>query len=205
MVTTHNDMQYLSVVEDFYSIQGEGCHAGKPAYFIRLGGCDVCCDFCDSRSTWNARRFPFVSIDEIARRVEETPATTVIVTGGEPGMHDLSRLWAKLKERDLSLFIETAGNHPLTETWDWICLSPKLNKPPLMDNLTKANELKVVIQHPSDFEWAEENAALTDNCLLFLQPEWSVHESMTPIIIEYAKEKPWWNVSVQLHKYLDVR
>ncbi|MDR2564033.1 MAG: 7-carboxy-7-deazaguanine synthase QueE [Prevotellaceae bacterium] len=205
MITPHNNLQYLPVVESFYSIQGEGCHAGKPACFIRLGGCDVCCNFCDSHSTWNARRFPFVSIDEIVRRVAETPANTVIITGGEPGMHDLSRLCSMLKERELSLFIETAGNHQLTGEWDWICLSPKLKKPPLPENLSKANEMKVVIQHPSDFEWAEENAALTENCLLFLQPEWSVHEQMTPVIIEYVKQNPWWNLSVQLHKYLEIQ
>ena len=203
MTTLPDNRQSLPVAESFYSIQGEGCHAGKPAYFVRLGGCDVCCDFCDSRSTWNAKRFPLASIDEIASRVAETPANTVIVTGGEPGLHDLSSLCTKLKDAGLALFLETAGNHSLTGEWDWICLSPKLNRPPLHENLLKANELKVIIRYPSDFEWAEDNAALTENCLLFLQPEWSVHEEITPTIIEYAKRNPRWHISVQLHKYLD--
>ena len=194
----------LPLAESFYSIQGEGCHAGKPAYFIRLGGCDLCCDFCDSRSTWNARRFPQTDIDKIVDRVAETPANTVVVTGGEPTLYNLTDLCAKLKEKNLALFLETSGTNAITGEWDWICLSPKLNKPPLPENLLRANELKVIIRYASDFDWAEENAAQTSSCLLFLQAEWSVHEALTPTIIEYAKQRPWWNLSVQLHKYLDV-
>lgn len=195
----------LPLVESFYSIQGEGCHAGKPAYFIRLGGCDVCCSFCDSRATWNAKRYPQVSIEDLVGQVSATPAQIVIITGGEPTLYDLTELCAALHERGFAVFLETSGAHPIVGDFDWICLSPKMNKPPLPTSLERANELKVVIQRPADFEWAEENAALAgDQCLLFLQPEWGVHEDMTPLIVEYIKQHPSWNISIQLHKYIDV-
>jgi organic radical activating enzyme len=198
-----NQTDSLPLAESFYSLQGEGCHSGKAAFFIRLGGCDVCCDFCDSKSTWNTKRSLLVPVQEIVDSVPET-ADTVIVTGGEPTIHNLESLCRLLKENGKACFLETAGNHPVTGEWDWICLSPKLNSPPLVENLYKAYELKVVIKHLADFEWAEENAALTDNCLLFLQPEWSVHEQITPYIVDYIKQNTHWNLSVQLHKYIDI-
>lgn len=198
------DIDSLPLAESFYSLQGEGCHSGKAAFFIRLGGCDVCCEFCDSKSTWNAKRSPMVPITEMVEAVINANADTAIITGGEPTMHNLDNLCTQLKEKEIACFLETAGNHPITGEWDWICLSPKLNSPPLFENLQKANELKVIIKHIADLEWAEENAQMTDNCLLFLQPEWSVHESITPVIVEYIKQNPQWNLSVQLHKYIDI-
>jgi organic radical activating enzyme len=200
-----NTTDILPLSEYFYSLQGEGCHSGKAAFFIRLGGCDVCCDFCDSKSTWNAKRSSSVSVEEIVDRVLKTNADTVIVTGGEPTVHDLTGLCRMLKQNDKACFIETAGNHIITGEWDWICLSPKLNSPPLAENLRRANELKVIIKHPADLEWAEENAAMTDNCLLFLQPEWSVHEQITPLIVDYIKKNTQWSLSLQIHKYIEIR
>jgi organic radical activating enzyme len=194
----------LPLAECFYSLQGEGCHSGKAAFFVRLGGCDVCCDFCDSKSTWNAKRSVYTSINEIVANVLETTADTVIITGGEPAIHNLEPLCRLLKDKDKACFLETAGNHPITGEWDWICLSPKLNSPPLVENLQKANELKVVIKHPADFEWAEENAALTDNCLLFLQPEWSVYEKIIPHIVDYIKRNTHWILSLQTHKFIGI-
>ncbi|MDR1887117.1 MAG: 7-carboxy-7-deazaguanine synthase QueE [Prevotellaceae bacterium] len=194
----------IPLAESFYSLQGEGCHSGKAAFFVRLGGCDVCCDFCDSKSTWNAKRSRTVSVKEIVDTVLQTNADTVIVTGGEPTIHNLDSLCRLLRENSRACFLETAGNHDITGEWDWICVSPKLNSPPLAENLRKANELKVIVKHPADLEWAEQNAALTDGCLLFLQPEWSVHEQITPCIVDYIKQNPQWILSVQLHKYIDV-
>jgi organic radical activating enzyme len=199
------DLQSLPVAEYFYSLQGEGCHSGKAAFFVRLGGCDVCCDFCDSKSTWNVSRSTTTSLSEIVAHAEQANADTVIVTGGEPTVYNLEPLCRLLKEKELACFLETAGNHRITGEWDWICLSPKLNSPPLVENLQKANELKVVIQHPADFEWAEENAALTDKCLLFLQPEWSVFEKITPAIVEYIKNNTHWILSLQTHKFTGIR
>lgn len=199
-----NQTESLPLSECFYSLQGEGCHTGKAAFFIRLGGCDVCCDFCDSKSTWNIKRSLNTPVKEIIANVLETKADMVIVTGGEPTIHNLEYLCRLLKENGIACCLETAGNHPVTGEWDWICLSPKFNSPPLVENLQKANELKVVIKYPADLEWAEENAALTDNCLLFLQPEWSVHDKITPYIIDYIKQNTQWILSLQMHKYLGI-
>lgn len=199
------NQQTLPLAESFYSIQGEGCHAGMPAYFIRLAGCDVCCSFCDSRATWNVKRFPQVEIESIIHKIMSTKACSAVITGGEPCIHNLEYLTACLKECGISTFLETSGSHPITGLWDWICLSPKLNKPPLTENLLLANEIKVIIQHEEDFKWAEENAKLEkENCLKFLQVEWSVSEQMLPLIIEYVKENPTWSLSLQTHKYIGI-
>jgi organic radical activating enzyme len=199
-----NEIDGLPLAEQFYSLQGEGCHNGKAAFFIRLGGCDVCCDFCDSKATWNVKRSVNTPVKQIVDNVLKTTADTVVVTGGEPTVYNLEHLCRLLKENDKACFLETAGNHPITGEWDWICLSPKLNSPPLVENLRKANELKVVIKHSADFEWAEENAAMTDNCLLFLQPEWSVHEQIIPHIVDYIKQHTQWILSLQIHKYIGI-
>ncbi|MDR1169290.1 MAG: 7-carboxy-7-deazaguanine synthase QueE [Prevotellaceae bacterium] len=202
--TILNDTVSLPLAESFYSLQGEGCHNGKAAFFIRLAGCDVCCSFCDSKTAWNVKRSVNTPVTQIVDKVMKTAADTVIVTGGEPSMYNLQPLCRLLKENGKACFIETAGNHPLTGEWDWICLSPKLNSPPLVENLRQASELKVVIQHPADFEWAEENAAMTSGCLLFLQPEWSVHETVIPYIIDYIKQHTHWILSLQMHKYAGI-
>lgn len=195
----------LPVMEHFYTIQGEGFHQGKAAYFIRLGGCDVGCVWCDVKDSWDAAKHPLVETDELAAIVKQTPAQIVVITGGEPFMHDLNVLTAKLKEAGLATHIETSGAHPHSGTWDWICLSPKKFKAPLPGILPLAHELKVVIYHKSDFEWAEQYAALVGpHCRLYLQPEWDKREQVTPLIVSYIKENPRWQMSLQAHKYIQV-
>ena len=193
------------VMEHFYTIQGEGFHQGRAAYFVRLGGCDVGCVWCDVKESWDGSKFPKMSAEEITALIKQTPAKLVVITGGEPLMHQLDALTKALKEAGLETNIETSGSHPLSGEWDWICLSPKKFKAPLPAIVPKAQELKVVIFHPSDFEWAETYAAQTGkNCKLYLQPEWDKREVMTPLIIEYVKNNPQWEISLQVHKYLNV-
>lgn len=206
---TNNDIlkngQLLPLVEDFYTIQGEGYHAGKPAYFIRLGGCDVCCSWCDARFTWNPKVFPPVNVEEIVERAASFEAKAVVVTGGEPSLYPLDYLCELLTEKGIQTFIETSGAHELSGRWDWICLSPKRKSPPVGDIFKRANELKVIVENEDDLQWAEENAAkVSSNCLLFLQAEWSVYQKITPIIVEYAKLHPKWNISIQMHKFMNI-
>lgn len=197
--------EMLPLVEDFYTIQGEGYHTGKPAYFIRLGGCDVGCRWCDARFTWNARSYPPVPISHIVDRVEECHANAIVITGGEPTLYPLAPLTTALKAKGLKIFIETSGTNPLSGVIDWICLSPKPQQPPLQEVLDVAHELKVIIQSPEDIEWAERNAELVnDDCMLFMQPEWSVYEKIIPTIVEYVKSHPRWNISVQTHKFMHI-
>jgi organic radical activating enzyme len=195
----------LPLVEDFYTIQGEGFNAGKPAYFIRLGGCDVCCNWCDARFTWNHKLFPPIAVDEIVNRAASFPAKAVVVTGGEQLLYPLDYLCKQLAERNMQTYIETSGAHPLSGQWNWICLSPKINQAPLNKIFTMANELKMIIQNDDDFKLAEENAMrVSHNCLLFLQAEWSVYNKITPVIVEYAKQNPKWNISIQMHKFMNI-
>ncbi|CDN31589.1 Queuosine Biosynthesis QueE Radical SAM [Mucinivorans hirudinis] len=195
----------LPLVEDFYTIQGEGFHTGKPAYFIRLGGCDVGCGWCDAKFTWNPRKFPPVAVEEIVRRAVACQAKAIVITGGEPTLYPLGKLTEELKKEDFEIFIETSGTNPLTGTIDWVCLSPKPQQPPLQEVLLRADELKIIVESQSDLEWAEENSKkVSDRCLLFLQPEWSVFREITPAIVEYAKQNPRWNVSVQTHKFMKI-
>jgi len=195
----------LPVMESFYTLQGEGYHQGKAAYFIRLGGCDVGCVWCDVKESWNAENHPLVSIQGLIDEVKKTPTEIVVITGGEPLMHDLTELTRELHEAGYKTNLETSGSSPLTGTWDWICLSPKKFKSPLPSILPLANELKVVIYNRSDFEWAERFAAqVSSDCKLFLQPEWERSAQMTPSIIEYVKSNPKWEFSLQMHKYINV-
>ena len=195
----------LPLVEDFYTIQGEGFHTGKPAYFIRLGGCDVGCKWCDAKNTWNPKLYPPTSIEEIVRRATSCPAQAIVVTGGEPLRYPLDRLCAELKERGLKTFLETSGSQPFSGYFDWVCLSPKRQQPPLTEAYWRADELKVIIESQADIEWAEHNAAkVSSECMLFLQPEWSVSPNVMPMIVEYVKANPRWNVSVQTHKYMHI-
>lgn len=192
-------------MESFYTIQGEGFYQGKAAYFVRLGGCDVGCVWCDVKESWDKNKHPLRSIDSILDEIKSTPAEMVVVTGGEPLMHELSFLTNELKLRGLQRNIETSGSHPLSGEWDWICLSPKKFKPPLDEILLKAHELKVIIFNKSDFAWAEKYAArVLSNCKLYLQPEWSKDALITPVIVEYIKANPRWELSLQLHKYINV-
>lgn len=195
----------LPLVEDFYTIQGEGYHTGKPAYFIRLGGCDVGCSWCDAKLTWNPKLYPPVEVDEIVRRASSYPAQAAVITGGEPSLYPLDYLCEQLKAKGIETFIETSGAHPLTGSWDWICLSPKKKYPPTEDIFAKANELKVIVETLDDLAWAEENAAkVSQSCLLFLQPEWSRYKKIIEPLVEYAKQHPRWNISIQAHKFMNI-
>lgn len=204
----------LPLVEAFYTLQGEGFHQGKAAYFIRLGGCDVGCVWCDVKESWDASSHPKKPVEEIVKRViDEVPAINilrpadriVVITGGEPLMHDLAELTIQLKENGFKTHIETSGAYPLSGSWDWICLSPKKFKFPLPEVLPYANELKVVVFNKQDFVWAEKYAALvSDSCKLYLQPEWDKADQMTPLIIDYIKDHPQWELSLQIHKYIHV-
>jgi hypothetical protein len=192
-------------MEDFYTIQGEGMNTGRAAYFIRLGGCDVECVWCDVKDSWDASKHPLLTVSDLLNKVKESPAKLVVITGGEPAMHDLSSLTSVLKENGFELAIETSGAHALTGEWDWICLSPKKFKAPLSENLILANELKVVIYHPSDFEWAEKyKAMVNENCDCLLQPEYSKHTKSVELIVDYVKINPSWRISLQTHKIINV-
>lgn len=195
----------LPVVEEFFSLQGEGFHTGKAAYFIRLGGCDIGCNWCDSRFSWNPDLHPVIETKSIIERVIESGTDSVVVTGGEPLMWKLDYLCNELRNKNIGTFIETSGAYPLSGRWDWICLSPKRNMPPSTEICKVADELKVIIQDKSDFEWAEKYRGMVSNgCRLFLQPEWSRFESIIPEIVEYIKKNAIWRISLQVHKYMHI-
>ncbi len=195
----------LPVMEHFYTIQGEGFHQGRAAYFVRLGGCDVGCTWCDVKDSWDADKHPLTDLDELVKTIRDTPAKIVVVTGGEPLMHDLQALTRLLHAAGLKTHIETSGAHPLSGQWDWICLSPKKFKAPLPEILPHAHELKVVVFNKSDFDWAEKYAAqVSADCKCYLQPEWDKAAAMTPLIVEYIKAHPQWELSLQIHKYIQV-
>ena len=195
----------LPVMEQFYTLQGEGYHQGRAAYFIRLGGCDVGCVWCDVKDSWDASKHPMQTVSSLIAAVKATPANLVVVTGGEPLMHQLDQLTIALQQAGLQTNIETSGSHPLSGQWNWICLSPKKFKAPLPEILPLASELKIVVFNRSDFAWAEKYAALVSaNCKLYLQPEWEKAAEMTPLIIDYIKANPQWELSLQIHKYINV-
>ncbi len=195
----------LPVMEHFYTLQGEGMHQGKAAYFIRLAGCDVGCIWCDVKDSWDEAKHPQHNIEDLISNVINTPARIVVITGGEPLLHNLTELTKQLKKAGLKTHIETSGSSPLSGTWDWITVSPKKFKAPLLEVLAHANELKVVVFNKSDFDWAEKHAALVPvNCKLYLQPEWDKALLVTPFIIEYIKSNPQWQLSLQIHKYINV-
>jgi 7-carboxy-7-deazaguanine synthase len=199
------EKEKLPLVEEFFSLQGEGYHTGKAAYFIRLGGCDVGCSWCDSRFSWNPDIHPMVETDAIVKNVIKSGTDSVVVTGGEPLMWNLDHLCKELKKNNICTYIETSGAYPLSGEWDWICLSPKRNMPPVIEICKVADELKVIIQDKIDFVWAEKYQAMVRNsCRLFLQPEWSRFDTIVPEIIEYIKENPIWRISLQVHKYLHI-
>jgi 7-carboxy-7-deazaguanine synthase len=196
--------ELLPLMEEFYTIQGEGFHTGTAAYFIRVGGCDVGCHWCDVKESWNAALHPPTSVDIIVANAKKY-ADTVVVTGGEPLTWDMTLLTQRLREHNFRIHIETSGAYPLSGTWDWICLSPKKNKLPQQSVYEKANELKCIIHNKHDFIFAEEQAAkVNPDAILFLQPEWSKREQMTPLIVDYVMQNPKWRVSLQTHKYLNI-
>lgn len=195
----------LPVMESFYTLQGEGFHQGRAAYFIRLGGCDVGCFWCDVKESWDASKHPQIDIETIVGSAKVYPGRLAVITGGEPLMHDLDELTAQLHEAGFETNIETSGSSPLSGHWDWICLSPKKFKAPLPEIVPVANELKVVVFNKHDFEWAENYAAQVNaSCKLYLQPEWDKAAEVTPMIIDYIKANPQWELSLQVHKYINV-
>lgn len=195
----------LPLVEEFFTLQGEGFQTGRAAYFIRLGGCDVGCSWCDTKFSWNPDLHPLVDADTIVSHVLDSGADSVVVTGGEPLMWNLDYLCKRLKKINIRTFIETSGAYPLSGKWDWICLSPKKNMPPACNICNLADELKVIIQKPDDFEWAEKYRGMVNvNCRLFLQPEWSRFKIIVPEIVDYIKKNPEWRISLQAHKFLHI-
>ena len=205
MHNSESEGKCLPLVERFFSVQGEGYHTGKAAYFIRLGGCDIGCSWCDSRFAWDPDLHPLVETDHIVNSVILSGTDSVVVTGGEPLIWNLNYLCSCLKNKNIKTFIETSGAYPLSGKWDWICLSPKRNMPPLSSIYKMANELKVVIQDRNDFRWAEKYRKLVrKDCFLFLQPEWKHFDDVIPDIVEYVKKNPLWRISLQTHKYMHI-
>jgi 7-carboxy-7-deazaguanine synthase len=195
----------LPVMEAFYTLQGEGYHQGRAAYFIRLGGCDVGCVWCDVKDSWDAEKHPKLSIESIVTEACKYPGRLAVITGGEPLLHNLDELTKALQEAGFETNIETSGSSNMSGNWDWICLSPKKFKAPVPANLTLAHELKVVVFNKHDFEWAELHAAQVNaNCKLYLQPEWDKAAEITPLIVDYIKAHPQWELSLQTHKYINV-
>jgi 7-carboxy-7-deazaguanine synthase len=196
---------HVPVMEHFYTLQGEGFHQGKAAYFIRLGGCDVGCVWCDVKESWDSGKHPLRSIEFLVSEVKKHPGQIVVITGGEPLMHDLTDLTEQLHRSGSKTHMETSGSSPMSGKWDWITLSPKKFKEPLPEVLPFANELKIVIFNKSDFAWAEKWARqVSAQCKLYLQPEWSKATAVTPMIIDYVKAHPRWQLSLQIHKYINV-
>ena len=194
----------LPLMEAFYTIQGEGFHTGKAAYFIRIGGCDVGCHWCDVKESWNAKLHPPTLVEDIVKNAKKY-SDTVVITGGEPLMWPMDVITSNLKESGIKTHIETSGAYPFSGTWDWFCLSPKKNKIPLQEAYDNADELKVIVYNKNDFRFAEEQAAhVGQNCKLFLQPEWSKSEKITPLIVDYVMKNPKWNISLQTHKFLNI-
>lgn len=194
----------LPLMEAFYTIQGEGFHKGTAAYFVRIGGCDVGCHWCDVKESWNPALHPLTAVETMVNKAL-IYSKTVVVTGGEPLMWSMKPLTEQFHSKGVKVHLETSGAYRLTGEWDWICLSPKKNKPPLPEVYLKANELKVIIYNKSDFEFAEQHAGLvSEGCKLYLQPEWSRRDKVIPLIVEYVMNNPKWAVSLQTHKYLNI-
>jgi len=199
------ELNKLPVMEAFYTIQGEGHFSGNSAYFIRLGGCDVGCVWCDVKDSWDVSKWPLQSIQGIVSQAKESPTRLAVVTGGEPLMHNLDELTDALHSAGLQTNVETSGAHPLSGSWDWICFSPKKFMKPRAEFYETADELKVVVYNKSDFKWAEDHSAqVKPDCLLYLQPEWDKSETMLPEIIDYVKGNPQWKISLQTHKFMNI-
>ena len=196
--------ELLPLMEEFYTIQGEGFYKGTAAYFVRIGGCDVGCHWCDVKESWLPELHPATPASNIVENAKQF-SKTIVVTGGEPLMWNMDVLTRQLKEAGLNIHIETSGAYPLTGTWDWICLSPKKNKLPTNEIYDRADELKVIVYNKDDFRFAEEQASkVNPNCILYLQPEWSKRDKVMPLIVDYVMQHPKWKVSLQTHKYLNI-
>ena len=195
----------LPIVETFYTIQGEGFHTGKPAFFVRIGGCDIGCSWCDTKFSWNPGLHKLVDIGTILEEILASKSDSVVVTGGEPLSYNLDKFCEIMKSEGLTTFLETSGAYPKSGSWDWICLSPKENNPPIEENYNIADELKVIIQTVKDLSWAELNAKkISEDCKLFLQPEWSQYDKILPKLVDYVKANPKWSISLQAHKFMRI-
>lgn len=195
----------LPLMEHFYTIQGEGAYAGVAAYFIRIGGCDVGCHWCDVKESWEAANHPVTSVEEMIINVKQSATKVVVITGGEPLTWNMDILTHRLKGEGFRVHIETSGAYSFSGQWDWVCLSPKKMKLPVKEAYQKADELKIIIYNQNDFLFAEEQAAkVRKDCVLLLQVEWSKRDKMNPFVVEYVKNNPQWRISVQTHKYLDI-
>ena len=195
----------LPLMEGFYTIQGEGFHAGEAAYFIRLGGCDVGCVWCDVKDSWDKKKHPLVTVRTIVGHALQHPARSAVITGGEPLQYNLDELCAALKKEQFHTWLETSGAFPLSGSWDWICLSPKKFKAPLAEVVKAADELKIIVYNPSDFKWAEKyKKQVKPSCKLFLQPEYGVFNKVMPMIVDYVKQHPEWRISLQEHKVMSI-
>lgn len=195
----------LPLMEEFYTLQGEGRHTGQAAYFLRVGGCDVGCDFCDVKESWNAALHPLTKADDIVARASQQPAKAVVITGGEPLLYNMDYLCKQLHARNITIYLETSGSSAFSGEWDWVCLSAKRRLVPVPTNYARADELKMIIASENDFAFAEEQAAkVRKDCLLYLQPEWSVQEKLTPVIIDYILTHPQWRISLQSHKFMHI-
>lgn len=210
MITAEQEIEIqkgldFPVMEYFYSIQGEGYYSGRAAFFIRIAGCDVGCVWCDVKESWDKNEHEVLSVNFLLEEVKQSGTNFVVITGGEPAMYDLTFLTQQLKEAGIYVAIETSGAYPLKGDFDWICLSPKKFKAPVESVIKQANELKVIVFNKHDFKWGEQFAQeVSKNCKLFLQPEWSKNKEMSNLIVDYVKENPKWNISLQTHKYLGV-
>lgn len=195
----------IPVMEHFYTVQGEGFYSGRPAYFIRLAGCDVGCTWCDVKESWKVNADQLMPIDDLVKEVKETRANFVVITGGEPLIYDLDPLTKQLQSEGLEIAIETSGSSPMSGRFDWVCLSPKKFKAALPEVYKVANELKVIAFNNHDFEWAlKEAQKVSSSCRLMIQPEWSKEEKMLPLVIAFVKENPEWKISLQTHKYMNI-
>jgi len=197
--------EWLPIMEEFYTIQGEGFHSGKAAYFIRVGGCDVGCHWCDVKESWNPEIHPLKEVNAVVANAQQYPAKAIVITGGEPLIYNMDYLTKQLIGKGFQTHIETSGAYPLSGTWHWICLSPKKTMLPKEEVYQKANELKVIVYNQHDLVWAQEQAAkVSKECKLYLQPEWSKRETVTPLIIDFVMQHPQWEISLQTHKYLNI-
>jgi len=204
-IASELDGSLLPIMEQFYTVQGEGYHQGKASYFIRTAGCNVGCHWCDIKDSWDAAEYPLINVEEIAKEASSYPMKIAVVTGGESMMFNMKPLTEALENRGLKRHVETSGAYPISGTWDWICLSPKKFKAPLDSNLKVANELKVVIYNKSDFKWAQMHAAKVHrDCKLYIQPEWNKAYQMMPEIVDFIKTNPQWHISLQIHKYMNI-
>ncbi|MFI3314350.1 MAG: 7-carboxy-7-deazaguanine synthase QueE [Rikenellaceae bacterium] len=196
----------LPLVEEFYSIQGEGGNVGKAAHFLRLAGCNVCCKWCDAKESWNSKKFPLLRVEELVAKVVDSGAINVVITGGEPLLHQLDYLTTELHKVGVSIFLETSGSSPFSGDFDWVCLSPKRARLPINEAYERATELKMVIEDVDrDFEWAQEcGVKVSESTLLLLQPEWSKADKILPAIVEFVKKNPRWVISLQTHKYMRI-